>query len=371
MPASWFTITNKASLETAEIEISDVIGRYGISAAAFRDQLRALHGTGTVKQIVLSIDCPGGSCEDGFTIYDAIKATKVPVTAHIVGTAASMASVIMLAADLITIAENGRVMVHRVTAGAEGNADDLDAAAKVARQFEDRIVSLYVERTGKAESKVRDWMKAQMGTWFFGAQAIEAGFADAILPAAKASAFKPEWASMFTMLPSALFDSNSNPNLQPTHMTEAQVQTIVAAAIAAALADFKPNAKSNEDLETLQTLLKDEVPNKLKALLPDALKDLTGKVEAAATTKSVTDLQAKIESLETLIKSGIPSAAGGRPPVKGAGAGEGNPGSEGKTILEQYKEITEPAASAKFFKEHKAELYDAFQAKKKTENIAA
>ena len=118
-----------------------------------------------------------------------------------------MASVIMLAADAgkIRIYENARVMIHRVTGGAFGNSDDLDAATKLVKQFEDRIVSLYVARTGKDEAEIRDMMKAQLGTWFFGQEAVDAGFADSVISGVKAKAFKAQWAGLFTMLPAALF----------------------------------------------------------------------------------------------------------------------------------------------------------------------
>ena len=160
-----------------------------------------------MKNLTLNLDSPGGDCNDGLTIYDAIKASGASVTVNVIGLAASMASVIMLAADAgkIRIYENARVMIHRVTGGAHGNTDDLAAAAQLTKQFEDRIVALYVARTGNDEAEIRDMMKAQLGTWFFGQEAVDAGFADSVISGAKAKAFKAQWAGLFTMLPAALF----------------------------------------------------------------------------------------------------------------------------------------------------------------------
>ena len=177
---------------------------WGVSAKDFAEQLR---GVGKIKSLTLNLDSPGGDCNDGLTIYDAIKASGASVTVNVIGLAASMASVIMLAADAgkIRIYENARVMIHRVTGGAFGNTDDLAAAAQLTKQFEDRIVSLYVARTGKDEAEIRDMMKAQLGTWFFGQEAVDAGFADSVISGVKAKAFKAQWAGLFTMLPAALF----------------------------------------------------------------------------------------------------------------------------------------------------------------------
>ena len=198
---TWFSF--RASADSLTIDITDEIGYFGVSARDFANQLKALPNA---KAITLNLDCPGGDCNDGFTIYDALVNSGAEITVNITGLAASMASVIMLAGKTINIAENGRVMIHRVTGGAMGNADEMDAATKLMRQFEDRIVGLYTKRTGKPEDEIRDMMKAQMGTWFFGQEAVDAGFADAVV-STKARNFKASWAPLFTMLPAALFDS--------------------------------------------------------------------------------------------------------------------------------------------------------------------
>jgi ATP-dependent protease ClpP protease subunit len=198
---TWFSF--RASADSLTIDITDEIGYFGVTARDFANQLKAIPNA---KTITLNLDCPGGDCNDGFTIYDALVNSGAEITVNITGLAASMASVIMLAGKTINIAENGRVMIHRVTGGAMGNADEMDAATKLMRQFEDRIVGLYTKRTGKDEDEIRDLMKAQMGTWFFGQEAVDAGFADAVV-STKARNFKASWAPLFTMLPAALFDS--------------------------------------------------------------------------------------------------------------------------------------------------------------------
>ena len=198
---TWFSF--RAAADSLTIDITDEIGHFGVTARDFANQLKALPNA---KTITLNLDCPGGDCNDGFTIYDALTSSGAEITVNITGLAASMASVIMLAGKTINIAENGRVMIHRVTGGAMGNADEMDAATKLMRQFEDRIVGLYTKRTGKPEDEIRDLMKAQMGTWFFGQEAVDAGFADAVV-STKARNFKASWAPLFTMLPAALFDS--------------------------------------------------------------------------------------------------------------------------------------------------------------------
>lgn len=329
--STWFKITNSAS-GNASIDIFDEIGFWGVTAKDFVAQLRALHG---VQSLTLNIDSPGGSVEDGFTIFDAIKSLGIPVTAHITGTAASMASVIMLAASKIKIAEHGRVMIHRVTGGAAGNHDDMAAAAAVIKQFEDRIVAIYVERTKKDEAEIRDLMKAEMGTWFFGQEAIDAGFADELIKGTKATAFKPQWAKNFTMLPAALFDTRSDPKpnapLLPKNM-----KAILALA---SLVGVALKGDETEDQIVAAIIAHKPAPQKLELNLDDA--ETKAHFDGLVTT-ATKPLQAKIEALEALIKNGPAGSAGAGSPVPAPGA----PSAAKKTLThEEFKNLSHPERS--------------------------
>jgi ATP-dependent Clp endopeptidase proteolytic subunit ClpP len=343
---SWFQIRNAGS-DSLTIDITDEIGYFGVSAKDFAAQLKA---AGTPKSIVLNLDTPGGDCNDGFTIYDALKNSGASITVNITGMAASMGSVIMLAGNKIRIAENGRVMIHRVTGGAMGNADEMDAAAKVIKQFEDRIVALYTERTGKPEDEIREMMKAQMGTWFFGQEAIDAGFADELIKGTQARAFKAEWAAKFTMLPAALFDTRQDET--PTASISTQItmtKAIIALAahagialsgdetedqICAAIAAHKPEAAKFEmNLEDAETkkIFDTAVGSGIAAALPAAV--------AAATQP----LEEKIAALSALVTHGAAGSAQGAPATSGAGTvAKGS-------ALDQFNAIEDPAERQAFY----------------------
>ena len=337
MKKTWFNFAQASASDSLTIDIHDEIGEYGITAKDFAAQLKA---TGSVKNITLNLDCPGGDCNDGFTIYDALKNSGAQITVNITGLAASMASVIMLAGNTIRIAENGRVMIHRVTGAARGNADDLDAAAAITKQFEARIVALYVERTGKDEAAIRELMKAQLGTWFFGQQAVDAGFADSIITGAKAKAFQPKWANLFTMLPAALFDTPS-PATPPRISMKNLIKLAALLGVtgipdgatedqfAAALEGFKPKDK-NVVIDFEDAAVKEAFKNFITA-------------ETKPLTDKITAVEAENTRLNNLIKSG--ATGGGNPPVPGAG-GAGGDKSKAKTHAE-WKALS-PHKQARF-----------------------
>lgn len=308
---TWFTITNTAS-SSVEIDLMDEIGAYGISTKAFIEAVRPHKN----KDVTFNVDCPGGSCEDGLSIYDLIGEFTGNVTMNIVGTAASMASVIILAAKERTIAENGRVMIHRVSAGARGNADQLQAAADATRQFEERIIGIYREKLALPEDEIRDKMKTEMGTWFFGEQAVAAGFATRTNAKTKARAFKAEWAPLFTHLPAALFDT-SPPPTPSAHSPSKSMTKLITALAALSGITIAENASEDEALAAI----KNHKPSPRNFVIDFEDADVKAAF-AARITDATKDDKAKITALETelanlkaLIVNGAAGAAGGIPPV--------------------------------------------------------
>jgi ATP-dependent Clp endopeptidase proteolytic subunit ClpP len=296
MKKNWYSITNKGDAECV-IDIFDEIGMWGVSAKDFAEQLR---GVGKIKSLTLNLDSPGGDCNDGLTIYDAIKASGASVTVNVIGLAASMASVIMLAADAgkIRIYENARVMIHRVTGGAHGNTDDLAAAAQLTKQFEDRIVALYVARTGKDEADIRDMMKAQLGTWFFGQEAVDAGFADSVISGVKAKAFKAQWAGLFTMLPAALFKDG-----------EKAIDTAAQSVITAQMEPSTPTPVVAEPVAPVVTPLATPTPAPVEA--PPDVPAISAKAAADAITAErarITEIKAWAKSVEAVQKVSLTDA---------------------------------------------------------------
>jgi len=340
---SWFKITAK-NPTTVEIDLMDEIGHYGVTAKDFITQLRA--ATAPDSTITLNIDCPGGSCDEGFTMHDGLIATGRPITANIVGMAASMGSIVMLAAQKITIAENGRVMIHRVTGGVMGNPDDMDAGAKRTRQYEDRMVAMYAKRTGKTESEIRDLMKADMGTWLFGQDAVDAGFADSVVKGTKAKAFNTGWAKHFDYLPRALFDNANNPESPPpanSDMTEQEIK-----ALQDRITSLENDLKAKADKEAADLKAKaDKEAADLKAKADKEAADAKAKADAEAKANDPVALRARLDKLENLLKAGITGNTAGQA-IHGAAEGEEGQGAKEMTRAEWEK--LNPVARANFVK---------------------
>ena len=105
------------------------------------------------NSIDVRIHCDGGSVVEGWGIYDRLRATGKDITCTVEGNAASMATVILMAApkERRRAYKNAQICVHNpwVPAYALGNtltAAELEKAASDLKETQEKMLDLYVER---------------------------------------------------------------------------------------------------------------------------------------------------------------------------------------------------------------------------------
>lgn len=141
--------------------------------------------------IDIRLNCDGGDCLEGWSIIDKLQATGKKITATIEGHAASMASLILLAASERKAYKHAQLLIHKPYFPAYTLADayrqeDLE---KLAGQLADetaRALDFMVERTGADRATLEALMDEDK---FIGMeQAKELGFVHEILEPASAAA---------------------------------------------------------------------------------------------------------------------------------------------------------------------------------------
>jgi len=161
------------------IEIYDFIdsfgGPWGVSA---REVVDAIGARDDYEKIQVRINSGGGDLFEAYAIYNRLKAHFAPVEVYIDGLAASAASVIAMAGDVINMAENAWLMVHEPWTGAVGNASDMREQAELLDRNTEMLIGIYAERSGAQPEVVRDWITAE--TWFTGPEALTAGLVDQV-----------------------------------------------------------------------------------------------------------------------------------------------------------------------------------------------
>lgn len=164
------------------ISIYDVIGEdfwtgEGMTSKRVAGALRKIGN----REVTVNMNSPGGDFFEGIAIYNLLRQHPAKVTVKIMGLAASAASVIAMAGDEIQISEVGFIMVHNAWAVAIGNRHDFREAAETLEPFDDAMAGLYAARSGVDRADAAKWMDDE--TWFNGEKAVDAGLADALLPA--------------------------------------------------------------------------------------------------------------------------------------------------------------------------------------------
>jgi len=144
-------------------------------------------------EIDMRIFCSGGNVQEGWAIYDRLRQTSKKISCTIEGKAASMATIIMLAAPKENrhAYENASILVHNpwvapYALGEACNADDLQKYANELRQEQNKMLDLYVSRCGCDREEMQQLMDKD--TWITTDKAIELGLIADTLPPISASA---------------------------------------------------------------------------------------------------------------------------------------------------------------------------------------
>ena len=108
------------------------------------------------KDISLYIHCPGGIVSAGLAIYDTIQLIRCDVSTICVGLAASMGTVLLAGGTKGKryALPNATIHMHQPMGGAQGQAADIEIAAREILRLQDVIRSILVEHTGQTLEKI-------------------------------------------------------------------------------------------------------------------------------------------------------------------------------------------------------------------------
>src|SRR3989304_1866086 len=119
-------------------------------------QLLFLEHEDPKKDIQLYVNSPGGSVTAGLAIYDTMQYVKPDVSTICIGVAASMGAVLLTAGTKGKrfVLPNSEVLLHQVMGGAEGQAVEVEIAAKHIIRMKDRLNQILAKHTGQPLSKI-------------------------------------------------------------------------------------------------------------------------------------------------------------------------------------------------------------------------
>ncbi|MBD5541719.1 MAG: ATP-dependent Clp endopeptidase proteolytic subunit ClpP [Lachnospiraceae bacterium] len=161
-----------------------------VSASVIVAQLLFLEAEDPDKDIHLYINSPGGSVTAGMAIYDTMHYVKCDVSTICIGMAASMGAFLLAGGTKgkRLVLPNAEIMIHQPSGGSQGQATEIEIAAKHILKTKDKLNRILAENTGKdlevvaADTERDNWMSAQ--------EALDYGLVDKIVTSRQSDAEK-------------------------------------------------------------------------------------------------------------------------------------------------------------------------------------
>lgn len=149
-------------------------GWFGIESTCYEDIKDFIENIPADDDVIdIYLHCPGGNCIEGWAMYDALRTSGKKITTVVEGLCASMGTVIMMAApkEHRLAQKNATILIHNPYCvdyfqyEEYAHADELDAMANKVRiqaeemrEMQEKIVNLYVERTGSSKEELQSLM---------------------------------------------------------------------------------------------------------------------------------------------------------------------------------------------------------------------
>jgi ATP-dependent Clp protease protease subunit len=154
---------------------------YDDVANIIQAQLLFLQSTDANRDITMYINSPGGSVSAGLGIYDTMQLITPDVATICTGMAASMAAVLLTAGQTgkRSALQHSRVMIHQPLGGAEGQASDIEIAAREIVKIKEELYNILSQHTGQAMEKII--ADGDRNYWMTSEEALNYGMIDKVL----------------------------------------------------------------------------------------------------------------------------------------------------------------------------------------------
>ena len=152
-----------------------------VTASLVVAQLLFLEAEDPEKDINLYINSPGGSVTAGMAIYDTMQFIKCDVSTICIGMAASMGAFLLAGGTKgkRMALPNAEIMIHQPLGGAQGQATEIEIAARHILHTKEKLNRMLAENCGQpyevvaADTERDNWKTAQ--------EALEYGLIDKVV----------------------------------------------------------------------------------------------------------------------------------------------------------------------------------------------
>lgn len=167
-----------------KVRMDGEIGDYFENGIAARDVAEMLQNAGG-DDLTITLKSDGGDVFEGLSIYNQISQYSGRVVIEVDAIAASIASVIAMAADELAIHGKSMLMIHNPMTAAAGDAAVFRGVADILDVVAEQIAGVYSDRSGKPVADFLEMMKSDR--YITDVEAVEMGLADRIIESGRKS----------------------------------------------------------------------------------------------------------------------------------------------------------------------------------------
>ena len=172
--------------------------------------MEAISSLGEIDTLTIHINSNGGDVFAGVAIKNYLENLGAKIIVYIDALAASIASVIAMAADkgCLFMYSNTMMMIHEPWTYCIGNAKELrENADKLDEISNATILKSYMKRTNLSEDEIKEYMASEK--WLSAKEALENGFCDEIIEdISKVDAYKSRISNAFKNVPNNFINKN-------------------------------------------------------------------------------------------------------------------------------------------------------------------
>lgn len=151
------------------------------AANVIQAQLLFLDSSEPGKDISIYINSPGGSVYAGYGIYDTMQYIGSDVSTICTGVAASMASILLVAGakGKRFALPHSRIMIHQPLGGMQGQASDMEIAAREILKVKKELYTILSEHSGQSFETIEH--DSDRDYWLTAPEALDYGMIDRVL----------------------------------------------------------------------------------------------------------------------------------------------------------------------------------------------
>lgn len=313
-------VFNRISETSYEILLYGEIG-WDVDDSIIINQLNRIGAD--CDEVTIRINSTGGDVFKGIAIFNSLRSFKAKKIMRIEGVAASMASVIAMAGDVIYINRYARLMLHRSSGFVAGDTDDFAEASRLLASIDADLTDIYSKRTGMKADEIKEkYLGRGVQSWFTAEEAIAAKLADeeyeGVCIAAKAD---EDMLSIVNKFTHKLIGNNMKKILAKLGLPEDATEEQAIAAIEIIQKMEDENKTLKEDKTKLEGTLKNMHTEQVTALVDGAIsaKKITADMKEHyvklatndfETTKCIIDKMQVAPTITSLIQGKIEQQAG-------------------------------------------------------------